>query len=1521
MRLTMTVVSPATGRQADVMIDATPETAVAEIAAELDRLMHGQAAAAAGEPQLLRFPGARASGSAASYAGPGIPGYGPGNFGPMAAGLAAPAAGPAAPGLFVGHHLVPRDMRLADSPIMDGCVVSIGDAAGCRRPEPVGVAEIRVAGGPAAGMLHRLGFGQADVGGPIVGGTQAAEAAHIVIADPAIPPVALRVQVAPRCCQVAPFDGTPVLLDGQPLDATAYWRPGQQIAIGDTLLDLAPYEPPDAALHPSEDGAGLEFNRPPRLLPPGQAARFALPSPPGKPERRPVPILMAVVPIVLGVAMAYFLRQVYMLAMAAFSPVMLLGSYVSDRRHGRKSHTRQQADYREHKARVEHDARDAVDAERLRCRHDCPDPATVLSIASGPRRRLWERRRTDPDYLLLRIGTADLPSTVELTDPTQDEHRRRRFWLIPDAPVTIPLVERPVVGVAGPAGVPRAAGRWLVAQIAALHSPQDVQICILTDSSGQAAWAWTRWLPHCQPAEGQNCAALVGTDAETVAARIAELQTIITGRQKALGDRHVERVRFTREIVVVFDGSRKLRSLPGAIGVLREGPTVGVYCICLDANERLLPAECHAVAAAGPDGRLVVQQMNQPAIAPVRPEFVTPAWSDRLARSLAPVRDVSGDDEDAGLPEACRLLDVLDLEPPAALAIAARWNAGGRSTLAVVGASFDGPFGIDLRKDGPHALIAGTTGAGKSELLQTLIASLACVNRPDAMTFVLVDYKGGSAFKDCVHLPHVVGLVTDLDAHLTRRALASLSAELTRRERILAAAGVKDIEDYTAQLEREARDSRRADSLLAPMPRLVIVIDEFASLVRDLPDFVTGLVSIAQRGRSLGIHLILATQRPSGVVSADIRANTNLRIALRVTDAGESADVIEAPDAAAISRATPGRAYVRLGHASLLPFQAGRIGGHRPGTVQASQPRVIPLGWSALGRPEPPRPAARSQADDDVTDLKVLVGQIQHAAAGLRIPAQHSPWLAPLPQTLLLRDLPAARTRPPIRGAAELPFGLTDLPELQRQRPATLNLDTVGHLMAAGAPRSGRSQLLRTIAASIAVSCSSADAHVYGIDCGNGALLPLADLPHCGAVVTRTQAERAARLITRLGAELERRQDLLAEGGYADVTEQRAGVPPPGRLPHIMVLLDRWEGFTTTLAETGGGALTDVITQILAEGASAGIHLIMTGDRSLLAGRIAAMCENKLAFKLAEKDDYALIGLRPRTLPDDIPPGRAYQAGTGTETQVALLARDPSGQRQAAALRQIAAWSAELDTAVPASLRPFRVDVLPSRITFAQAWQLRPPAAPNSPLWGLAGVGGDELTALGPDLSDGLPAFIVAGPARSGRSTVLASMTRSFLAGGAQVILVTPRASPLQSLTSVPGVIRSFTGSDLGEDDLTAAIASLTAPGVVVMDDAELLTDCDAAGQLSKIITRGAGPSLALVCAGDPDGLTSGFGGWHTDARRARRGCLTAPQTLPEGELIGVRLTHAHTGHSVKPGKALLNTGDGTLVTIAVPIG
>ncbi|MGH3165269.1 MAG: FtsK/SpoIIIE domain-containing protein, partial [Trebonia sp.] len=687
--------------------------------------------------------------------------------------------------------------------------------------------------------------------------------------------------------------------------------------------------------------------------------------------------------------------------------------------------------------------------------------------------------------------------------------------------------------------------------------------------------------------------------------------------------------------------------------------------------------------------------------------------------------------------------------------------------------------------------------------------------------------------------------------------------------------------------------------------------------VRDLPDFVTGLVNIAQRGRSLGIHLILATQRPSGVVSADIRANTNLRIALRVTDPAESTDVIDAKEAAQISKSTPGRAYVRLGHTSLIPFQAGRVGGRRPGAVAHSdsipRPWAAPVDWAGLGRPEPARPAAKQRAQEEITDLKVLVEQIQRAVRRLGIPAQHSPWLPALPGTLLLEDVSGGA-----RGSHQGSFGIEDLPSLQSQRAASVRLETFSHLMAAGAPRSGRSQLLRTIAGSLALTHSSADVHMYGIDCGNGALLPLADLPHCGAVVSRTQTERAVRLLGRLGAELSRRQELLAESGFADVNEQRAVVTERDRLPHVFVFLDRWEGFTTTLGELNNGSLTEAITRILGEGASAGIHLVMTGDRTLISGRISSLCEEKLVFKMAEKEDYGFAGLRPRNMPDDVPPGRAFRAGSGLEVQVALLGPDTSGQGQAAEVRSIASSCASRDAAVPASARPFRVDVLPGRISFADAWAMRPASA--GPLYGMVGVGGDTLAALGPDLSAGTPCFIVGGPAKSGRSTILLSMARSFLAGGARLILVTPRPSPLRTLASVPGVVRHFDGSDLDEDQFAEACESLGGPGVVMIDDAELLRDCDASGELSRLIAFGADSRQALVFGGDSESLGLGFGGWQVDAKKARRGCLIAPQTLPEGDLIGARLSRGMLGETPKPGRCLLNVGDGTLVTVTVPL-
>ncbi|MGW6485924.1 FtsK/SpoIIIE domain-containing protein [Streptomyces sp. NPDC055056] len=1543
MRLTLTVVDPLGGATADVVLDADPESSVGDIAKELaEHVGYG------GGAQIIPL------------------GHHQG------------AAGGGAPVAYVDGYPVDPGATIGTSPLREGAVVSLHDPAGCLPGEPTGLVELRVAGGPAAGAVHRLGIGRYDIGsGP---------ASYIRIDDPELAARALTLSVATDgTCRLdvhgekagageKPSEGEAadgadrkdgVRLDGElfaSLDDDA-WPLGAQVAVGNTLLQLDRYAPPNAALKWSEDGAGLDYNRPPRLHPPERETKFRLPSPVRDYEARPLPWLMALTPLVSAVVMVMVFGRWYYMIMALLSPLIMLGNYFMDKKQGRKSHAKQVKEYKEHKERIENDAQEALVAERLDRRQAIPDPATVLSLGTGPRTRLWERRRTDADHLLLRVGTGQMPSEVVLDDPERDEHKRQVTWTIEDAPVSLPLAERGVVGIAGPGDSAQALGRWAVAQAAVLHSPLDVQFYVLTENSGRDSWDWVRWLPHSRPAGAQDANVLIGTDAETVGARIGELTQLLDARQKAARANGNKASFSDPDIVVVWDGSRRLRSMPGVVRLLREGPAMSMYALCLDAEERFLPGECQAIviaepkpeehasarqpartaptAPAAPGGfpsfhawhaaepddsaagagkplelRLRVQQTGIARVKDVRPDFVSSAWCGRLARALSPLRDISGETEDSALPGASRLLDVLQLEPPTSDAITARWRMGGQSTMAVIGESYDGPFGIDMRRDGPHGLIAGTTGSGKSELLQTIVASLAVANTPENMTFVLVDYKGGSAFKDCVKLPHTVGMVTDLDAHLVERALESLGAELKRREHILAAADAKDIEDY--------QDLVRRDASHASVPRLLIVIDEFASMVRDLPDFVTGLVNIAQRGRSLGIHLLLATQRPSGVVSPEIRANTNLRIALRVTDGGESSDVIDSPEAGHISKSTPGRAYVRLGHASLVPFQSGRIGGRRPGAADpaALAPWAGPLDWADLGRAALVKPKAEQREEEEITDLKVLVDAVRDANRVLGIPQQHSPWLPALSETLLLDEVPVPAFAGGPGKLAPAAYGVEDLPADQARRPVVVDFASFGHLLIGGAPRSGRSQILRTIAGSLARTHSAADVHLYGIDCGNGALNALTRLPHCGAVVGRNQTERVVRLIARLKGELTRRQDLLADAGFADIGEQRAAVPEGERLPHIVVLLDRWEGWLPTLGEYDHGDLTDQLTAMMREGASVGLHMVMTGDRQILSTRIGSLTEDKYGLRLADRSDFSLIGINARKIPEEIPPGRGYRNEHGTETQFALLTEDATGQGQAAALSAIGEAAAARDAELPRARRPFRVDVLPTRITFADAWEMRDPDASRSRLWGLVGIGGDDIMGFGPDLSQGVPTFVIAGPAKSGRSTTLMNMARSYLAQGVRLVIAAPRPSPLRELDGEEGVLKVFDEDDIEGDDLREAIDSATPeePIVVLVDDGEVLEDCDAETVFKRIVQRGGERGLGLVIAGDEEDVCSGFSGWQVEMKKGRRGILLSPQDSSAGELIGIRTNRSMVGGPVAPGKGLLHLGDGEPLTVTTPM-
>jgi DNA segregation ATPase FtsK/SpoIIIE, S-DNA-T family len=1442
---------------------------------------------------------------------------------PGLSGQLAQLARPAfAPGIWVAGRPVALDTPIRLSPLREGAVVGLGGPAGVGGPAGIGmhdldvggVVEVRVVGGPDSGRVHRLPLGEYMLG--------SAPDARVYVEDPTVAARQARLQVSPGELRWTPYEhAAPAAVEGRDITGPIVLKPGQVVAIGESRLMVMPAQAPDAALVPTDDG-GLAYNRPPRLPPAPKRTTIEMPAEPNEPEKQPIPILMTIAPLLFGVGLWAITKNLSFLLFTVLSPMMYVANYVSGRRQGKKSHRQQVVEYKAALVETRKRIAEAARTERRLRRHDAPDPATVLVTALGPRRRLWERRRGDPDRLLLRLGLAKLPSAIEVTGGGKEQPAAPALR---DVPVTVELLEIGVLGIAGARPSAVATARWLVAQAATLHSPKDLSIIVLSDDRGGADWDWLRWLPHSRP-ESREYLSLTGTSPEVTARRIAELASQVNARAADLAA-HSQRsvdLKSGSITLVVLDGARALRSMPGMPQVLKEGPAVGVFAICLDSEERLLPEECGAVASYPPGSptRLILRRAYGGRLPGVLADQVSVGWSERVARAMAGVRDVSREDSDVALPSSARLLDLLNLEPPAPERIASIWRQDGRTTVAPIGAAVDGPFIIDMRKDGPHALVAGTTGAGKSELLQSIIASLSARNRPDAMTFVLIDYKGGAAFKDCVDLPHTVGMVTDLDGHLTERALASLNAELKRREHILTLVGAKDIEDYWDTVDRPDFVSPTGTPM-DPMPRTVLIIDEFATLKEELGDFVDGLVGIAMRGRSLGVHLILATQRPSGVVSPVIRANTNLRIALRVTDGAESSDVIDAQDAARISKTTPGRGYARTGFSALHAFQTARVGGRRPGGTVAGPPPVLahPVSWADFAA-EIPRPVSEQDESNMETDLQVLVESIGGAAQLMGIPKYRSPWLPALSEELALADLrPPAGSPPP--GSPDgrvspVPFALEDLPDEQAQRPVLFDIEHGSHLVIAGAARAGRSTALRTMAASIATYTSCRDVHLYALDCGNAALIPLAQLPHTGAVVTRDQVDRADRLIAVLLGEITRRQTLLAQYGYGSLAEQRSHVTPEERLPYLVFMLDRWEGFMASFDDLDGGAMTTNVLRLLREGPGVGLRAVIAADRSGLLGKLPTTVEDKLIMRMGDVNDYSLGGLQPRRLPSVFPPGRAFRNDSMIETQLALLDRDPSGPAQVRALAEVARAATERDASVPRALRPARVDQLPARIAVREVLALAAgDPLPAAPMWALVGVGGDELRPVGVDLDDDGPGFVIGGPSRSGRSTALLTMANSLLGNGCEIVVVTPRSSPLRRLDGQPGVLGVFSGTAT-EAEILAALDSALGPAAVLVDDGELLVDEPCATAFETVLAEGRDAQRALVIAGTTSELVNGYRGYIVAARKGKTGLLLTPEHPMEGDLLGIKPPRSSVGPAPQ-GRGLL-TIRGSYSTIQVPL-
>jgi S-DNA-T family DNA segregation ATPase FtsK/SpoIIIE len=1333
--------------------------------------------------------------------------------------------------------------------------------------------------------------------------------ADVVIADPHLAPRHVTITAVggpaadgsfqPLTAHVVPADASaPVLVNGHPADGPVQMVPADLVQVGSSVLRIGLAPASDADITVDEVGARA-FNRPSRIRTPSATPVVQLPGDkPAEADASPLPWLSAIVPIVLGVTLAIVFQRPIMLLMAAASPIMVVGSFFANKRIARRKGERTEVEWVEEIETARSRIADLVRSQRLDSWYRALDPVLIRDIATRPLARLWERRRGDADALRVRVGVADMPLDVRFDGGPQKERTFERRVGTSPSPVSIDLAAGPL-GISGPADVTGAVARSILTGLAALRSPRDLNIMVLCDHEQDADWAWTQWLPHVQPGAGP--VALIGNTDITRRERLREAGALLDARIRVGADR-----RSDAQLVVVVDGARRYRTLPGMVTILEKGAQFGIHVIAIDSERTRLPEEAASVIAVDPaDPVLGGVETGAAYIAPVLLDQVTVSYAEDIARALCPVEHVRGVGDDATLPSSVRYSELMHVDLDDARPIAEQWQLVPRQSYVVIGGGTEGEFAIDIAADGPHALVAGTTGSGKSEFLQTLVVSLALANRPDALNFVLIDYKGGSAFADCARLPHTVGMVTNLDPRETERALASLDAELKRRERVLRDdIGAKDVD---AAWEKDPDAAARLG-----LARLMIVVDEFAELKTELPEFITGLVRIARVGRSLGVHLVLATQRPSGVVTPEMQSNINLRVALRVTDRADSADIIGGPDAALIPAGSPGRGYVRAGLDSApVAFQTARVAALRVGHQRSA--RVLPpaahVQWQTLGLP-PRFPASSEVAshrpDQDDTDLRALVQLANQAAVLLGIPKSPSPWLVPLPEVLPL-DRFDEDSAP--EGAVVL--GLEDVPAQQRQQPLVWSVLDDSHVLFFGGSRSGRTTTLRTIVSQAILRFTPADLHLYVVDYGNGALLPLASGPHTGAVVTPQDSERLPRLLGRLGAELSHRQSVLAGAAVGSIAEQRRQADARDALPYAVVVIDGWERLSASMTPDEMLAVRDQVLRLLREGPAVGIRVVITGDRSISSDKIASFIDTQYALPMRDVNDYRAAGIMVREIAPEMPPGRVLFGPTGTEGQFAVVSADTSGEAQNGALRATVEHASGHFARFPqlAELpRPLRVDPLPSRIGLSAASRL-PVAEADMPESPIVGVGGDTLSRFTVDWPD-TGGFVVVGDRRSGKTDALALIAhqlgwarqRIVVVGAAGSVLAEVAAShgaPLLTASASPEAIEAA----LAGDDLVT----------VVIDDAETIRDSPLERALVQARVR-----VRFIVSISADAAGTAVSGPVSDAKRGRTGLLLSPpSTILGTQVFGAQLPRPFVGRGA-PGSGALFAG-GAYIGVQVP--
>ncbi|MFZ2016766.1 MAG: type VII secretion protein EccCa [Nocardioides sp.] len=1046
-----------------------------------------------------------------------------------------------------------------------------------------------------------------------------------------------------------------------------------------------------------------------------------------------------------------------LVAVALLGLVVVL---VERRRHRARTVTRPRTAYLHYLDTVVATAREAATRQGsvLQSRH--PAPAALPAVVEEGS-LVW----TGGDGLLVRYGVCDQPPSLRLVAPPADPLRPadphlagavRRLLSVheqqPDLPAVVDLTTCERVEVHGPTARARSLARAMVCSAAVRHAPEHLAVAVLTSPEDVDDWDWVKWLPHARSSRVSDAVGarrLVATDAVELA------RLLPTDRHLLLVvDGEVEPVRGAT--------SRTVLALPRRL----RDEVLGLRLVLEpDAGSDLgrVPAMAEPVGEAS--HRCSADQCDL-------------ATAEAMARRLAALAcpGVGGERaQHAGLQHLLGLDDVRRLDPARA------WQPRPPDELLRVplGTDVEGrPVLLDLKESalqgtGPHGLVIGATGSGKSELLRTLVLGLALTHSPEQLNLVLVDFKGGATFAGLSDLPQVSAVITNLadDLALVDRMQDALAGELVRRQEVLRAAG------HLASAHELAR-ARAAGADLAPLPSLLLVVDEFSELLATQPELVDLFVAIGRLGRSLGIHLLLASQRLEEGRLRGLESHLSYRVALRTFSAQESRAVLGTPDAYELPP-VPGLGLLQAGAAAPVRFRAAYVSGPPPTPAAAAEPREI-LHWTVREVPLPGPVPSR----DPGSLLDLAVDRLRGQG-----PSAHPVWLPPLdePETLdlLMPDLavdPALglvsrRWRNP--GGPTLPLGTVDLPREQRRDVLTVDLAGAGgHAAVVGAPRTGTSTVLRTLVAGVALTTTPVESQVYVIDLG-GAFASYAGLPHVAGIGTRAEPDVVRRIVAEVTGIVDHRESLFADHGIDSVAtyrRRRAEGGPDDGYGDLYVVVDGWGRLRPELEDVEEG-----LQRLAARGLAYGCHLLTSALRwADYRPAVRDLLGTRLELRLGDPADSEVDRRVAALVPRDRP-GRGLV--DGPRHVLAALPR-LDGRSDAASLGEGVEHLVGLVADAWTGPAAPRLRLLPGLLTVDDLLA-RSDASDRSSGRLLLGVDEDDLASVGLDPAAD-PHWLVLGDGGSGKSTALRGylheVVRTRSPSRAQVVLVDHRRSLLDAV-------------------------------------------------------------------------------------------------------------------------------------------